>query len=363
MSLPGPSESAADRSGRSPPANPSPSPASPVIRVAGARLRYGRHTALAGIDLTVRAGEQVAVIGPDGVGKSSLLALIAGARRLQEGEVEVLGGSMRSARHRHRICQRIAYLPQGLGRNLYDSLSVRENIDFFARLFGGKAADRGERIDALTEATGLAAFRERAAAHLSGGMRQKLGLCCALVHEPDLLLLDEPTTGIDPLSRRQFWELIADLRAARPRLALLLATSYLSEAREFDAILALQEGRTLARGTPQDLLQRTDRTSLEQAFLALLEDREGAPARGRTKREPTATRSTMRSLRIPAPPGPRILSPPPTEGTATNPSPSRPTISPSASGTSRQSTPPASASTRARSSASSARTAPGRPPP
>ena len=280
MSLPGPSESAADRSGRSPPANPSPSPASPVIRVAGARLRYGRHTALAGIDLTVQAGEQVAVIGPDGVGKSSLLALIAGARRLQKGDVEVLGGSMRSARHRHRICQRIAYLPQGLGRNLYDSLSVRENIDFFARLFGGKAADRGERIDALTEATGLAAFRERAAAHLSGGMRQKLGLCCALVHEPDLLLLDEPTTGIDPLSRRQFWELIADLRAARPRLALLLATSYLSEAREFDAILALQEGRTLARGTPQDLLQRTDRTSLEQAFLALLEDREGAPARG-----------------------------------------------------------------------------------
>ena len=277
MSPVGPSDSAADPSGRSSPATPA--SATSVIRVTGARLRYRRQTALAGIDLSVRAGERVALIGPDGVGKSSLLALIAGARRLQEGEVEVLGGSMRSARHRHRTCQRIAYLPQGLGRNLYDSLSVRENVGFFARLFGGSSRDREERIAALTESTGLAPFRDRPVAHLSGGMKQKVGLCCALVHDPDLLLLDEPTTGIDPLSRRQFWELIAGLRAARPQLALLLATSYLSEARDFDTVLALEGGQALARGTPQDLLARTGRTSLEQAFLALLEARKEPPDR------------------------------------------------------------------------------------
>jgi ribosome-dependent ATPase len=336
-----------------------------VIRVTGARLRYRRQTALAGIDLSVRAGERVALIGPDGVGKSSLLALIAGARRLQEGEVEVLGGSMRSARHRHRTCQRIAYLPQGLGRNLYDSLSVRENVGFFARLFGGSSRDREERIAALTESTGLAPFRDRPVAHLSGGMKQKVGLCCALVHDPDLLLLDEPTTGIDPLSRRQFWELIAGLRAARPQLALLLATSYLSEARDFDTVLALEGGQALARGTPQDLLARTGRTSLEQAFLASSRLARSHPTGLEPTRGPMAAPApaTRRNLRRPAPASPRISPLRPTAPTPTPPSPSKPTISPYASGTSRRSTPPASASTGERSSVLSVRTGPARPPP
>ena len=107
-------------------------------------------------------------------------------------------------------------MPQGLGKNLYPDLSVRENIDFFGRLFGHGRAERGARIAELLDSTGLAPFADRPAKQLSGGMRQKLGLCCALIHDPDLLILDEPTTGVDPLSRRQFWELIDRIRARRP---------------------------------------------------------------------------------------------------------------------------------------------------
>jgi ribosome-dependent ATPase len=157
----------------------------------------------------------VGIIGPDGVGKSSLLALLAGAHAIQQGEVEVLGGSMREKRHRDVVCPRIAYMPQGLGKNLYPALSVEENLQFFGRLFGHGAVERRRRIDELTASTGLHRFLDRAAGNLSGGMKQKLGLCCALIHDPDLLILDEPTTGVDPLSRSQFWELIEGIRGSR----------------------------------------------------------------------------------------------------------------------------------------------------
>jgi ribosome-dependent ATPase len=169
-----------------------------VARLSGLTHRYKRVNALNDVTLTLPAGRMVALIGPDGVGKSTLLALIAGARRIQQGSVEVLGGDMASARHRQAVCPRIAYMPQGLGRNLYATLSVRENIDFFARLFGHSPAERNARIDELLHSTGLADFADRPAGKLSGGMKQKLGLCCALIHDPDLLVLDEPTTGVDP---------------------------------------------------------------------------------------------------------------------------------------------------------------------
>ncbi len=142
------------------------------------------------------------LIGPDGVGKSTLLGLLAGARKIQAGEVTVLGGSMANRDHREAAFHRIAYMPQGLGKNLYMELSVRENLDFFGRLFGHDAAERRRRIDRLSKATGLDPFLDRPAGKLSGGMKQKLGLCCALIHDPDFLILDEPTTGVDPLSRR-----------------------------------------------------------------------------------------------------------------------------------------------------------------
>ena len=244
--------------------------AAPVASLRDVVLDYGKRRALDAVSLDIPAGGTVALIGPDGVGKSSLLALIAGARAIQYGCVEVLGGKMANAAHRREVCPRIAYMPQGLGRNLYPTLSVFENIDFFASLFGQDRKERSERIALLVESTGLAPFADRPAGKLSGGMKQKLGLCCALVHDPDLLILDEPTTGIDPLSRRQFWELIARIRAARPGMSVVVATAYMEEAAHFDFLVAMDAGRVLATGTVADLLARTGTATLESAFIALL---------------------------------------------------------------------------------------------
>jgi ribosome-dependent ATPase len=160
------------------PASVGPSDPAPVARLADVGLRYGKTHALDGVTLDHPAGRMVGLIGPDGVGKSSLLALISGARRIQEGRVEVLGGDMADASHRQAVCPRIAYMPQGLGKNLYPTLSVFENADFFGRLFGQGRAERERRIAELLESTGLAPFAGRPAGKLSGGMKQKLSLTC-----------------------------------------------------------------------------------------------------------------------------------------------------------------------------------------
>ncbi|HEY8515054.1 MAG TPA: ribosome-associated ATPase/putative transporter RbbA [Candidatus Binatia bacterium] len=241
-----------------------------VARLRGVSLAYKTAHALRDVDLDLPAGVMVGLIGPDGVGKSSLLSLVAGARAIQSGSVEVLGGDIADPAHRARVQPRIAYMPQGLGKNLYPTLSVYENIDFFGRLFGHDRAERERRIAALTKSTGLAPFVDRPAGKLSGGMKQKLGLCCALIHDPDLLVLDEPTTGVDPLSRRQFWELIDDIRARRPGMSVVVATAYMEEAERFDWLVAMNAGRVLATGTPAEILARTGADSLEDAFIALL---------------------------------------------------------------------------------------------
>jgi ribosome-dependent ATPase len=244
--------------------------APPVVRLAEVRHRYGETLAADGLSLDIPAGRMVGFIGPDGVGKSTWLGLIAGARKIQHGKVEVLGGDMMDVRHRARVCPRIAYMPQGLGKNLYPTLSVFENIDFFGRLFGQTQAERTRRIADLLAATGLTAFAERPANKLSGGMKQKLGLCCALIHDPDLLILDEPTTGVDPLSRRQFWALIARIRAGRPGMSVLIATAYMEEAEGYDWLVAVDAGCVLATGTPEALRAAGRSDSLEDAFIALL---------------------------------------------------------------------------------------------
>ncbi|MFA5678258.1 MAG: ribosome-associated ATPase/putative transporter RbbA [Pseudomonas sp.] len=241
-----------------------------VARLQGVQLSYGNTRALDGIELDVPAGCTVGLIGPDGVGKSSLLALVSGSRRIQQGTVQVLDGDMAERGHRNRVCPRIAYMPQGLGRNLYPTLSVEENLQFFARLFGHDAAERRRRIDELTRATGLHAFLDRPAGKLSGGMKQKLGLCCALIHDPDLLILDEPTTGVDPLARAQFWDLIQRIRHQRPGMSVMVATAYMDEAQGFDWLVAMDAGRVLATGTPAQLLQQTGTLTLEETFIALL---------------------------------------------------------------------------------------------
>ena len=243
-----------------------------VVRLQDVALRYGKTEALRGITLDIPAGRMIGMIGPDGVGKSSLLSLAAGARAVQQGRVEVLGGDMADKAHRDAVCPRIAYMPQGLGKNLYPTLSVEENLQFFARLFGHDAAERRRRIDDLTGSTDLQKFLQRPAGKLSGGMKQKLGLCCALIHDPDLLILDEPTTGVDPLARAQFWDLIASIRRDRPGMSVIVATAYMDEAQRFDWLMMMDDGRLLATGTPAELLARTRTDSLEAAFIQLLPD-------------------------------------------------------------------------------------------
>ncbi len=242
----------------------------PVVRISGVSLRYDDTLALDDLNLNIPANRMVGLIGPDGVGKSSLMSLLTGARKLQTGNIETLDGDIADASHRLKICPRIAYMPQGLGKNLYLTLSVFENIDFFGRLFGHQKTERIQRIDELLDSTGLTPFKERPAGKLSGGMKQKLALCCALIHDPDLLVLDEPTTGVDPLSRAQFWDLIERIRTRRAGMSVLVSTAYMDEAERFDWLVAMDAGKVLATGTASELRTQTDAKDLETAFIRLL---------------------------------------------------------------------------------------------
>ncbi|WP_370259024.1 ribosome-associated ATPase/putative transporter RbbA [Marinobacter nauticus] len=267
-----------------------------VARLEGVSHRYGETDALSELSLTFPSGCMVGLIGPDGVGKSTLLGLLAGARELQTGELQVLGGDMRSQRFRNRVAPRIAYMPQGLGGNLYHTLTVDENIAFFADLFGLRGPSRKDQIDRLLEATGLLSFRDRPAGKLSGGMKQKLGLCCALIHSPDLLILDEPTTGVDPLSRKRFWDLIDTIRRQRSGMSVLVATAYMEEAERYDWLVAMDEGKVLATGSPAELREQTNTETLDDAFIALLPENRQVQESGDTanaaQREPTGENQT-----------------------------------------------------------------------
>lgn len=232
--------------------------------------RYGKTLALDDVSLDIPKGATVGLIGPDGVGKSTLLSLMAGVKVIQDGRVEVLGGDMADKDVRRDLSHRIAFMPQGLGRNLYPTLSVYENIDFHARLFGLDGQERTRQIARLMEATRLAPFSGRAAGKLSGGMKQKLSLCCALVHSPDLLILDEPTTGVDPLSRRQFWALVDDLRREHAGMTVIVATAYIEEAQRFERLLAMDAGRLLENKPTADVLADYGTDVLEEAYVKML---------------------------------------------------------------------------------------------
>jgi ribosome-dependent ATPase len=246
----------------------------PVVALRGVSHVYGSKTAVDCISLEIFAGKMTGFIGPDGTGKSTILGLISGARKIQTGSVEVLGGNMANRAHRETVCPRVAYMPQGLGKNLYPTLSVKENVDFFARLFGLNGAERKRRIEELLASTELTAFRDRPAGLLSGGMKQKLGICCSLIHDPDLLILDEPTTGVDPLSRRQFWDLIKNIRRRRAGMSVIVATAYMEEAEGFDRLIAMDAGKVLATGSAREIKEKTAQASLEAAFIQLLPEKQ-----------------------------------------------------------------------------------------
>ena len=223
----------------------------PVVTLRGVSQRYGATVALEGIDLQVPAARMVGLIGPDGVGKSSLMALVAGARAVQQGQVMVLGGDMADGRHRDEVCPRIAYMPQGLGKNLYPTLSVEENLQFFGRLFGHDATERRRRIDDLTRSTGLHPFLARPAGKLSGGMKQKLALCCALIHDPDLLILDEPTVGLDP---KQIIEIRNLIKSLGRNHTIILSSHILPEVQAVcERVIVMNNGCLVADGATDTL--------------------------------------------------------------------------------------------------------------
>ncbi|RIY34423.1 hypothetical protein CKF58_08190 [Psittacicella hinzii] len=242
-----------------------------AVSVTGVSHIYDKQVqALNNISLDIPQGKTIGLIGPDGVGKSTLLSLIAGVKVLQQGQIKVFAKDIANPIHRQELAHKIAFMPQGLGKNLYPTLTILENIEFHARLFGLDKQAREQRIKRLLNATGLLPFAQRAAGKLSGGMKQKLSLCCALVHSPDLLILDEPTTGVDPLSRRQFWSLVEDLRKETLGMTVIVATAYIDEAQGFEHLLAMDEGKLIANAPTLEVMANTNSTNLEQAYIKLL---------------------------------------------------------------------------------------------
>ena len=234
-------------------------PTSPAIRVEGFAKRYGKRMAADGLSLTVQRGEIYGLVGADGAGKSSLMKAVAGVLAFDAGTLEVFGTRVDSARSAERVKQRIGFLPQGLGLNLYPDLSIDENVDFFGRLRGVAAAELAGRKRLLLEMTRLDTFRGRPMRQLSGGMKQKLGLVCTLIHEPELVILDEPTTGVDPVSRRDFWAILGKLLEEKGITA-LVSTAYLDEADRFHRVSLFHEGKVMGEGTPAELVARVPGT-------------------------------------------------------------------------------------------------------
>ncbi|MBR7002354.1 MAG: ABC transporter ATP-binding protein, partial [Neisseriaceae bacterium] len=245
----------------------------PILTVSNLTHRYGKTIAVDNVSFSLNQGVTVALVGSDGVGKSTLLSLIAGTKKRQSGEIEILGIRPKTQANRNYLARKVAFMPQGLGRNLYPTLTVMENIDFAARLYSLPEKVRQATIDRLLKATGLFAFQDRPAGKLSGGMKQKLSLCCALIHQPDILILDEPTTGVDPLSRRQFWELTDRLRGEFPQMTMIVATAYMEEAQRFEYLLGMHGGKLLFCDLRESVLKQTHTSTVEDAYRKMLPEK------------------------------------------------------------------------------------------
>ncbi|MBP1641928.1 MAG: multidrug transporter ATP-binding protein, partial [Acidobacteria bacterium] len=245
--------------------------ASAAIEVAGLARRFGERVAVAGLDFEVRPGELFGLVGPDGAGKTTTLRMLAGVLRPSAGDARVDGVSV--ARDPEAVKPHLAYMSQRFG--LYSDLTVAENLDFYADLFRVPQAERSARLDRLYGFSGLGPFRDRLAGQLSGGMKQKLGLSCALVHEPRVLLLDEPTFGVDPVSRRDLWRIVHEMVGRG--VTAVVSTAYLDEAERFDRLALLHLGRLLDVATPR---------ALQAAFVGeLIEVRVADTRRGRAVAE------------------------------------------------------------------------------
>lgn len=249
-----------------------------AVRISKFEKSYGKVKAVRGVDLEVRKGEIYGLIGPDGAGKSTLMKAVAGVLEYDAGAVEVFGTVVDSEKSAEKIKSCIGFMPQGLGLNLYPELSIEENIVFFARLRLVPENELKSRKDRLLAMTRLDRFRDRPMKNLSGGMKQKLGLICSLIHEPDLIILDEPTTGVDPVSRRDFWAILSNLLWERGMTA-LVSTAYMEEAARFHRISLMHEGRMVATGLPDEI------TSLVPGVMATVFAEPGIKALATMKKE------------------------------------------------------------------------------
>ena len=236
-----------------------------AIRANGLRRTFDELVAVEGLNLDIAEGEIFGLVGPDGAGKTTTMRMLTGLLKPSGGAAEVAGFDV--VRHAARLKEHIGYMSQRFG--LYPDLTVMENIGFYADIYGVPARDRAEKIDRLLGFSNLTPFRQRLAGNLSGGMKQKLGLACALIHTPRVLFLDEPTNGVDPVSRRDFWRILYQL--VRERVTIFVSTAYLDEAERCTRLALLHQGRLLGLGTPDEV----------KAMMpgALLEVRTPAPRR------------------------------------------------------------------------------------
>jgi ABC-2 type transport system ATP-binding protein len=257
-----------------------------IIRARGLTRRFGDVVALGGLDFEVAPGELFGIVGPDGAGKTTTLRILAGVLRPTAGDVEVDGVSM--ARDPESVKHRLAYMSQRFG--LYKDLTVMENLRFYADLFQVPAAEREPRLERLFRFSNLGPFRDRLAGNLSGGMKQKLGLSCALIHQPTILLLDEPTFGVDPISRRDLWLIVHEM--VGEGVTVVVSTAYMDEAERFDRLILLDQGRIVAMDTPERL-----QGSLDGEILAVVVDRV-REARDVARRHPAVRRAAMFGNRV-----------------------------------------------------------------
>jgi len=230
-----------------------------VINVVNLTKRFGGNEAVSSLSFKINKGEIYGIVGPDGAGKSTLLRLMSTILEPDEGYVMIRDVNVHD--HPYAVKEKLAYMPQKFG--LYEDLTVEENIYFFGRLFGLSKPDIKKREKRLYEFSKLEPFRDRLAGNLSGGMKQKLGLACCLVHSPEIILLDEPTNGVDPVSRREFWKILYDLLAEG--VTIVVSTAYLDEAERCNRIAMMYGGRFITVGSPQDV-----KTSMKGIFVELI---------------------------------------------------------------------------------------------
>ena len=234
---------------------------SPIIQTHSLSRNFKAFRAVDGLELSIQPGELFGLVGPDGAGKTTTLRLLAGLLTISAGEAAVLGYDLK--RRAETIKAHIGYMAQQF--SLYAELSVLENLNFFADLFGVRRTERAERTGRLLEFAGLIEFKDRRAGNLSGGMQKKLALACTLIHEPEILLLDEPTTGVDPISRREFWDILNNLHLEGTTI--LISTPYMDEADRCSRVGLMYAGKMVICDTPRNI-----RTQIKSEVIELLPD-------------------------------------------------------------------------------------------